>query len=84
MGQSVLRKILANIKSLWFSVLADEATDIAHNEQLAISGGSVKNIIIYEDTIGFVQLPDTKGDTVFRAIISCSLPLSQCRGQALL
>lgn len=41
---------------------------------------------IHEDTLGLMQLPDTKSATIFSAIkdilIRCSLPVSQCRGQA--
>ena len=33
MGQCVLRKILAEVcTSLWYSIIVDEATDIAHNK----------------------------------------------------
>ena len=41
---------------------------------------------ICEECLGLVQLPDTMADTIFNLIkdvlIRCSLPLSQCRGQA--
>ena len=41
MGQSILRSLLANIKNVtgpsWFSVIADEATDICGTEQLNLS-----------------------------------------------
>lgn len=38
MGQTVLRQILAEIKStLWYSLIADEASDISHNEQMNIA-----------------------------------------------
>lgn len=34
MGQAVLRGILADIKaSMWYSIIADEATDISHNDE---------------------------------------------------
>ncbi len=37
-GQAVLRKILANIQSsVWFSIIADEATDISHDEHMSLS-----------------------------------------------
>lgn len=40
MGQTVLRQILADIKGgMWFSLIADEATDISRNEQMCISVG---------------------------------------------
>ena len=44
------------------------------------------NYDIHEDTLGLVQLPNTKVATIFSVIkdvlIRCLLPISQCRGQA--
>ena len=38
MGNTVLREILMLIRSgTWFSIIADEATDICRNEQLSLS-----------------------------------------------
>ena len=38
MGQTVLRNILAQIKtSMWFALIADEASDISKNEHMCIS-----------------------------------------------
>ena len=38
MKQAVLRKILADINaSMWFSIIADEATDISHKEHMSLS-----------------------------------------------
>ena len=88
MGQSVLRQLLVEIRSaLWFSILADEATDVSRHEQMSLSIRWVDNsFTIHEDVLELNQLPDTKALTIFCAIkdilIRCSLPLSQCRGQA--
>ena len=88
MGQSVLRQLLVEIRRSWcFSILADEATDVSRHEQMSLSIRWVdNNFIIHEDVLGLIQLPDTKAKTIFSAIkdilIRCSLPLSQCRGQA--
>ena len=88
MGQSVLRQLLSEIrKSLWFSILADEATDISRHEQMSLSIRWVDDeYAVHEDTLGLIQLPNTKSMTIFQAIkdilIRCSVPLSQCRGQA--
>ena len=67
MGQSVLHQILSEIKSsLWFAIIADEATDISHNVQLSISIRSVGNDYgIHENTIGLIQLHNTKAQTIF-------------------
>ena len=88
MGQTVLRQILSEIRStMWFSLIADEASDISHHEHVSISIRWVdSNYSIHEDTLGLIQLPNTKAVTIFGVIkdilIRCSLPMSQCRGQA--
>ena len=88
MGQACYNRFWQRFKStLWFSLIADEASDISHNEYINISIRWVdSNYDIHEDTLGLVQLPDTKAATPFSVIkdvmIRCSLPISQCRGQA--
>ena len=88
MGQCVLRKILAEVcTSLWYSIIVDEATDIAHNEQMSVSVRWVDNCYcINECTIGLLQLPSTLAETIFQAekdiLIRCSLLINQCQGQA--
>ena len=88
MGQSVLRMLLSDASvSLWYSVIADEATDISHNEQMSLSIRWIdSSYSIHEDTLGLIQLPNTKAETIFVAIkdilIRCSLPIKQCCGQA--
>lgn len=38
MGKTILRNLLLHVKnSLWFSIIADKATDISRNEQLSLS-----------------------------------------------
>ena len=45
------------------SILADEATDISHHEQMSLSIRWVdSNFIIHEDVLGLIQLPDTSCD----------------------
>ena len=88
MGQKILRDLLARIKrSSWFTIIADEATDIKRNEQMSLSiRWTDEEYKVYEECIGLMQLPNTKAQTIFNMIkdllIRCSLPLSQCRGQA--
>ena len=90
MGNTVLRQVLALIKSaLWYSLIADEATDISHNEQISISIRWVDSSYeVHEDTLGLFQLPNTKAQTLFTVIkdvlIRCSLPISQCRVKPLM
>ena len=88
MGLAVLEKILTDIKtSKWYAIIIDEATDISHTEQMSLSIRWVnEKYQISEDTLGLVELPNTKALTIYQQVkdilIRCSLPLSQCRGQA--
>jgi len=71
----------------WFSVIADEATDIASSEQMSIVIRWVSdNYDIHEDPIGLFKVPNTTAKTLFTIIkdilIRYNLPLSLCRGQA--
>ena len=67
MGQSVLRQLLVEIRSaLWFSTLANEATDVSRHEQILLSIRWVDNsFTIHEDVLELIQLPDTKALTIF-------------------
>ena len=50
-------------------LIADEASDISHNEHMNIAIRWVdSNYDIHEDTLGLVQLPDTKATTLFSII----------------
>lgn len=83
MGQSVLRNLLAAMKNVtgptWFSIIADEATDICNTEQLNLSIRWVSDDYkAHEDSIAFFRVPDTKSETLFSVIkdllIRCNLP----------
>ena len=90
MGQSLLRTLLQNIRQpnpTWFSIIADEATDVRYRAQLNLSVRWVNDQYeVSEDPLGLFYLPDTKADTITAVIkdllLRCSLPLSSCRGQA--
>ena len=87
-GQTILRTLLQDIRVAdYFAVIADEATDISHNEQMCIAIRWVdSNYAIHEAALGLVQLPDTKALTLFNVIkdvlVRCSLPIDNCIGQA--
>ncbi len=90
MGKSLLRTLLDSMKAecpAWFSVIADEATDVCQSEQLNVSIRWVdKSYIIHEDPIGLFQVPDTRAATLYSIIkdilVRCNLPIAMCRGQA--
>ena len=87
-GNTVLRQLLRDIRAAeYFALIADEATDISHNEQMCIAVRWVdSSYTIHETALGLVQLPDTKALTLFNVIkdvlVRCSLPISSCVGQA--
>ena len=87
-GNAILRELLREIHDAhYFALIADEATDISHNEQMCIAIRWVdSSYTVHEAAIGLVQLPDTRALTLFKVIkdvlIRCSLLISSCVGQA--
>ena len=87
-ADSVLTNIIADIRKVhWFSIIADEATDVSNKEQLTVCIRWVDDdFCIYEDPIELIQLPKTDAETITRELKSCLgkhvLPIAQCRGQA--
>ena len=88
MSDFVLRGLLNEIRcTQWFTLIADEATDISNKEQMCVVIRWVDDMYeINEDPIGLIQLPKTDANTLTSALkdvlVRCILPLSQCRGQA--
>ena len=88
MSKHVLRSLLTNIKAEpFYSIIADETTDVSGKEQLAISLRWVTSSYeIHEDLIGLVYVETTDAltpKTVIKdSLIHCGLSLSSCRGQA--
>ncbi len=62
--------------AFWFSIVADEAIDISHHEQMSLRVD--EDYTIHEDILGLVQLLDTKAATTFKAtnyiLIRCTVP----------
>jgi len=90
MANTLLRSLLARTTEnspSWYSIIGDEATDVAKREQFNLTIRWVNNDYdVAEDPIGLYCLPNTTADTLHKVIkdilIRCSLPLSLCRGQA--
>ena len=69
----------------WFSLLADEATDVNYKEQMCVVIRWVdESYEIFEDPIGLLQASRTDSNTLTSGLkdvlVRCILPLSQCRG----
>ena len=88
MGLCVLRSLLSEIRNVrYYSIIADEATDVGHKEQLVVCIRWVDdNFDIHEDPIQLINVPKTDAQTLTTCIkdclLRCCLPMSQCRGQA--
>ena len=78
--------MISKIKDRYFSIIADEYTDISNKEQLTLCLRWVDdNFDPHEDFIGFYNIPNIKSDTIASVIkdiiIRVCLSLDQCRGQ---
>ena len=88
MGRTVLQQLLVEIrKAGWFSLIADETTDVSHKEQLCIAIRWVDNLFqINKMPLELINVPKTDADTITHLIkdflIRMSLPIGKCRGQA--
>ena len=87
MAAQVLREKLATIRDRkFFSIMADEGTDISNLEQLSFCARTVNDDLnVDEDFLGFYEIDNIKSETVVKAIkdilMRCSLSLDDCRGQ---
>ena len=88
MADDVRQQIIADVKkSKYFSILADEVSDVSNKEQLCLCLRYVdapsKEIV--EDFIGIVELPNIQGKTIAQAILkhieNIGLDIENCRGQ---
>lgn len=75
MGNTVLRKVISAIKSCepcWYSIIADETTDITCKEQMNVCIRYVNDVYeVNEDSLGVHCIPDTKAETLFVALKKC-------------
>ena len=87
MARHVLREKLTEIRqNHFFTIMADEYTDISNKEQLSLCLRTVSNDLeVQEDFFGFYQLNNIRSDTIVHAIkdilLRLNLSLQNCRGQ---
>ncbi len=88
MALSALRALLVDIsRAQWFSLIADEVTDVGNKEQFTVCIRWVDDeFIIHEDPVELIHVPKTDSATLTSALKDClirlCLPITQCRGQA--
>lgn len=86
-GEEVLEVILSKARSAkWFSIMADECTDVANLEQMAVCIRFVDaNNIVNEEFIGFIPLDKVAAASITTALLKkmevCKLDLRNLRGQ---
>ena len=85
MALHILRQISSDIaKNGFFSIMADECTDVANNEQFVICLRWVDSTLTdHEDVIGLYNVGtiDTLVTTIVNVLLHMNLKLTQCRGQ---
>ena len=87
MALSILRQISASfVRNGFFTVMADECTDIANKEQFVVCIRWVDETLTdHEDVIGVYNVGTIDANTLTAAIhdvlLRMSLKMSQCRGQ---
>ena len=58
----------------WYSIIADEATDVKNTEQLNLAIRWVdSNYKVHEDSVGLLRVTDTKAELFFMLLKTCLL-----------
>lgn len=79
----ILKKIVDRVNSSkCFSILADETTDVATNEQLSLSARYVDdNDILHEDFLQFVEINSLTGSNLASSILNGDYQLNFINGR---
>ena len=88
-ANSIVRDIVSEVKGgkcHWFSLIADEYSDVANKEQLSINVRWIDdNLDPHEDFLGFYEIPNIKSETIYKALtdalLRADLPIRNMRGQ---
>lgn len=75
--QVLLKKVEMMKSSTYYGIVTDEYTDVSNKELQSISVRWVaKNFTVYEDFVGYYEIPNMKSDTIVAALkgglIECS------------
>ena len=87
MGEAILEAIVEDVKAgTFYSVLADEVSDVSGWEQLGIALRYVKDCEAHEKLVGFVACTSVTGEAVCSELVSLlgrlGLHTNHCRGQS--
>ena len=87
MSGMIIRTLSERIReSKYFSILADETTDISNREQLVICIRWIDSCLdVHEDFTGLYQIDDTGAETIANSIkdtlVRLNINIRKCRGQ---
>ena len=86
MGDAIQKQILSNISQCkYFSIPADETTDVSQTEQLRLSVRFIKDTKVYEEFLCFIPVSSTTGKDLASSILTqlsqLGLNLKHMRGQ---
>ena len=69
MGLSVLRKVAGRLAGQYYTIMADETTDISNTEQLVLCLRFVDDqLVSHEEFIGLHSMDDTTAECITRTI----------------
>jgi len=86
MGDAIQKQILSDIfQCKYFSILADETTDVSQTEQLSLSVRFIKDAKVHKEFLCFVAVSSTTGkdlaSTILTQLSQLGLNLEHMRGQ---
>jgi len=86
MGDAIKKQILSDIcQCKYFSILADETTDVSQTEQLSLSVRFIKDTKVHEEFLCFVPVSSTTGKDLASSTLTqlsqLGLNLEHMRGQ---
>ena len=86
MGDTIQKQVLSDISQCkYFSILADEKTDVSQTEQLSLSVRFIKDTKVHEKFFCFVPISSTTGkdlaSTIITQLSQLGLNLEHMRGQ---
>jgi len=71
MGDAIQKQILSDISQCkWFSILADETTDVSQTDQLSLSVRFIKDTKVHEAFLCFFPASSTTGKDLSSAILT--------------
>ncbi|CAC5397877.1 unnamed protein product [Mytilus coruscus] len=86
-GLQIKNTILKKVQEAkWFSIMADESTDVGTKEQMALCIRYVdRTATVFEDFIGFIEMEKVNAESIATAIVNnvqeCGLNMDNLHGQ---